>query len=197
MTAASPWTAPPVKLGPSYSAVAMTLHWIIAALIAIQLGLGWYMNEVLPDHSPAQDQVTGIHISVGLTLLLVVVVRIIWRLLNPPPPLPVGMATWERWLSRAVHVLFYVLMLVIPLTGWALVSAGKDPISFWGIAWPKIPGLAALSRPQHHLLKHTHVFILIWVFVLNWGLHVAGALKHQFDGKPVLWRMIPFLKPKA
>ncbi len=94
-------------------------------------------------------------------------------------------------------MLFYVLMLVIPLTGWALVSGDKDPISFWGVPWPKIPGLAAVTRPQHHLLKHTHVFILIWVFVLNWALHVAGALKHQFDGKPVLWRMIPFLKPKA
>jgi cytochrome b561 len=107
-----------------------------------------------------------------------------------------GLAPWERLLSRAVHLLFYLLMLILPLTGWALVSGEKDPVSFWGLAWPKLPGLAGLTHAQHHLLKHTHVFILIWVLVLNWGLHVAGALKHQFDGKPVLWRMIPFLKPK-
>jgi cytochrome b561 len=195
MTVASPWTAPPAKTVSRYSRVAMAMHWIIAGLIATQLGLGWYMNEVLPDHSPAQSQIEAIHISVGLTLLLVVAARIAWRLLNPPPPLPDGLAPWERILSKTIHAVFYLLMVILPLTGWALVSGGKRAISFWGLTWPKLPGVAALTRDQHHLLKHSHVYILIWILVISWFLHVGGALKHQFDGKPVLWRMIPFLKP--
>jgi cytochrome b561 len=197
MTTASPWTAPPAKLASRYSTVAMALHWLIAALIAVQLGLGWYMNEVLPDHTPPQVQMEGLHISVGLTLMLVIVARIVWRLLNPPPALPDGLAPWEKVLSRTIHAAFYLLMVILPLTGWALVSGGKKAISWWGLNWPKLPGLAALTKDQHHLLKHTHIYTLIWILVISWFLHVGGALKHQFDGKPVLWRMIPFLKPPS
>jgi cytochrome b561 len=198
MTFASPWAVPPPTThARRYNRVAMVLHWIIAALIVLQACLGWYMNEILGDHSPARPPVVGLHISVGLTILMLVIVRIGWRLTNPPPPLPAGLAPWERILSGTVHTLFYILMLALPLTGWAVVSAGKHPLLFWGVPWPKIPGLTGLSRDQHHLLSHTHVFILMWILVISWFLHVGGALKHQFDGNPVLWRMIPFLKPRG
>jgi len=79
-----------------YGAGAMALHWIIAALIIVQLCLGWYMNEVLPDHSPAQDRVQDIHVTVGLSILILVLVRIGWRLAHRPPPLPAGMPLWDR-----------------------------------------------------------------------------------------------------
>jgi len=185
-----------------YGAVSILIHWTIAVLIVVQLCLGWYMNEVLPDHTPAQAQVQSIHVSLGLTILLLVLVRIGVRLTHPAPPLPSGMPAWERILARASHVLFYVLLLVIPLTGWAVVSLRAQPIPFWGLTWPHMPGLGALlgspaPRPVRHELAHIHVFILIWIILLNLALHVAGALKHQFDGNPVLWRMIPFLKPPA
>lgn len=179
-----------------YSSVAIALHWTIALLIYVQLGLGWYFNEVLPDHSPQQKALIGIHISVGLTLLLLVLVRIVWRLTHRPPPLPAGMPGWERFLANAAHLVFYILMLALPLTGWALVSAGKNPIAVWGIPWPHLPGIAQLvpNKAAHESLQHIHVYVLIWIVLINLALHVAGALKHQFDGRPVLWRMIPFLK---
>lgn len=182
-----------------YVLAARTLHWLIAALIVTQLCLGWYMNEVMPDHTPAQSQAEGIHISLGLTILLLVLVRIVVRLINPPPPLPPGLAPWERFLSGAVHLLFYVLLLVLPLSGWALVSMGNEPISFWGLPWPHLPGTAEVfgsptPRPIRHETKHIHVYILIWIVLINLALHVAGALKHQFDGHPVLWRMT-WMKP--
>ncbi len=182
-----------------YSRVAIALHWTIAALIWVQLGLGWYFNEVSKDHSPEQDYLTSIHISVGLTVLLLVLVRVAWRLTHRPPPLPSGMPTWERLLANTGHLLFYVLMLAMPLTGWALVSGGKDPIGFWGIPWPHMPGIAQLvpDKAAHKSLKHLHVYVLVWIFLVNIALHVAGALKHQFDGRPVLWRMIPFLKARG
>ncbi|HEY5290028.1 MAG TPA: cytochrome b/b6 domain-containing protein [Caulobacteraceae bacterium] len=177
-----------------YDAVTVWLHWIIALMIVVQLCLGWYMNEVLKDHSPAQAQIRTIHISLGLTILLLVLVRIGVRLTHRAPPLPPEMALWERILARSTHFLFYLLLLALPLTGWAIVSLGSGPIGFWGLPWPHLPGVGAVlgsppSKSMRHGLAHIHVYILIWIVLINLTLHVAGALKHQFDGHPVLWRM--------
>lgn len=182
-----------------YNAFAIALHWTIAALILVQIGLGWYMNEVLPDHSPAQDRIQALHISLGLTTLLFILARIGLRLATPPPPLPAGMPAWERLLAGASHLLFYLLMLALPLTGWVLVSARHEPFAFWGFHWPELPGLGFLQGPQHRdvrdTLQNVHTSVLIWIVWANLFLHVAGALKHQFDGRPVLWRMLPLLRP--
>jgi len=200
---ASSITRAPPQPTDAYRPTAIALHWLIALLIVVQVCLGWYMNEVLPDHSPAQGQIETLHISLGLTILLLVLVRIGLRLVNPPPPMPANMPAWEKFLAGATHVLFYLLMLALPLTGWAIVSIRPGAVHFWGIPWPKLPGLGVLMTPDHkpwrHLLAHTHVYLLIWVVVVNLGLHVAGALWNQFVGRPVLWRMAPLapLKPKG
>lgn len=182
-----------------YSAISMTLHWTIAALIFLQLGLGWYMNEVLPDHTPAQEQVQSVHVFVGLTVLALVLVRLGWRLSHPAPPLPAGLAGWERVLARATHALFYLLMLVLPLSGWLLISVRHEHVALGGLSAPFMPGMA--GGPAHkafgRAVKHFHVFTQIWIALALIALHVAGALKHQFDGHPVLWRMLPFLRPPA
>ena len=120
-----------------YGAASVTLHWIIALLIILQLCLGWYMNEIVPDHSPAQDRIQDIHVTVGLSILILVLVRIGVRLTHPAPPLPRTLHRWERVLARITHWLFYVLLLVMPLTGWALVSVRHEGIPFFGLAWPK------------------------------------------------------------
>lgn len=179
--------------GDRYPLAAIILHWTIAVLIVIQLFLGWWMNEWVPDHSAQQDQIQWIHVSLGLTILIPALVRIGIRIARPPPPLPADIAPWERGLIIVSHSLFYVLLLVLPLTGWAMVSVGKDPLTLWGIPWPRLPGLGFLahSRPLRHALKAIHVYWLIWLVLANLALHVAGALRHQFDGKPVLWRMLP------
>jgi len=179
--------------GDRYVLAAIVLHWTIAALIVIQLFLGWWMNEWTPDHSPQQDAIQTWHVSVGVTILLLVIVRIAIRLARPPPPEPSDIPAWERPLINITHTLFYVLMLVIPLTGWALISTGRDPIHFWGLPWPHMPGMSqfAHDRAARHTLKSIHTYWLIWLVLLNLALHVAGALKHQFDGHPVLWRMLP------
>jgi len=74
------------------------------------------------DHSPAQERIEVFHISIGLTAMLLILVRIVVRLTRPPPPLPAGLAGWERTLSHTVHLVFYALMIALPLTGWLLVS---------------------------------------------------------------------------
>ena len=183
-----------------YNAAAVTLHWLIAVLIVIQLCLGWYMNEILPDHTPAQAQIEHLHISLGLTILLLVLARIGIRLFWRPPPLPVDMPRFDRALAVFSHSLFYVLMLVLPLTGWALVSAGGHPISWWGISWPHLPGTQPFAGAEHKAARHTltavHTNYLIWVVLATLALHVAGALKGQIQGHRVLWRMIPGLRSR-
>jgi len=81
----------------------------------------------------------------------------------------------------------------LPLTGWMLVSRDTDPISWWGITWPHLPGLGfmAAGKPLRHDLKSIHTYWLIWLVVINLALHVAGAVRGQFDGRPVVWRMWP------
>ena len=181
--------------------MSVALHWSIAALIFVQIGLGWYFNEVLPDHSPAQDRVQDIHVSLGLTTLILILVRIGSRLMIAAPGLPPDFAPWESRLARAVHVLLYVLMLALPLSGWLLLTVRHAPIPFWGLNWPAIPASQAYSGPDHRAfgqaVKHFHIFTLIWIAWALIALHLLGAVKHQFDGHPVLWRMVPFLKPRG
>jgi cytochrome b561 len=147
------------------------------------------MNEVLKDHSPAKPQVLWVHVSVGLTILLLALVRIGVRIIHPAPPLPAAMPAWERALARSSHVLFYMLMLGLPVTGWALASMHKGSIAWWGLPWPALPGMTGLSRATRHAVSHAHVYVLIWILLITLFLHVSGALWRQFDGPPVLWRM--------
>jgi cytochrome b561 len=185
-----------------YSTAAITLHWIIAALIITQIAIGWRMGALHEAKRPHED-IEHLHISVGLTILLFSLARLAVRLTSRSAPMP-AMAAWERTLATVTHVLFYVLIIGIPLGGWALVSFRADePISFWGLfTWPQLPWFGTLTReqgrPLHGLIEQWHGSILIWTTIVLLGLHVLGALKHQFDGHPVLYRMLPFLpKPKA
>jgi len=175
-----------------YGAVSILLHWLIALLIVIQIGLGWYFNNFVPDHSPQQDSLVTLHVSIGLTILLLVLVRIAVRLTHPAPPLP-PMPVWELVLARATHGLFYVLMLALPLTGWAIVSTRPGMVHIWGLPWPKLPGLGgiAASRPLRHTLQDVHTDYLVWITLANLALHVMGALWHQFAPPRVLQRMLP------
>ena len=182
-----------------YSAVAIVLHWTIALLILGNIGLAWYFNTL---HGMARLNPLALHQSIGLTVLVLSVARLGWRLAVPPPPLPAYVTGWERWLAIAVHVGFYIVMIGLPLSGWAMRSASPLrhilPISLFGLPWPAIGPLANLSavpmKSAEHLFEAFHGLFgkLTYVLVL---LHVAGALKHQFISRDdVVARMAPFLK---
>lgn len=179
-----------------YNTAAKTLHWLIAGAIVVQVFLGWWMNEWVPDHSKIQDQIQTVHISLGVTILLLVLIRIAVRLIWPPPPLPVGTPGWAKVGAMASHTIFYLLMVILPLTGWIIVSLETDPIHLWGLPWPRLPFVHAIfgqhpTKATHHAIMHIHVFILMWILVVTFALHVAAAVWHQLAGPKVLWRMLP------
>lgn len=173
-----------------YTAVAQTFHWIIAALIVTQFTLAW-MAEDLPLGAHKLGLLAR-HKSFGMTVLMLAVLRLTWRLFNRPPELPDGMSKIEKLLAKLTHVAFYVLLFAMPLTGWLMSSAKKYSVSWFGLfTWPNLIG-----KDEHSfdLLRATHG-ILSWVLFALAILHVLAALKHHFWNKDdVLVRMLPFKK---
>ncbi len=130
---------------PRYTAVAIALHWLIALGIIGMIGLGWYMGDL--EDRAQQYALTQLHKSFGITILLLSVARLIWRLANPPPEEP-PMPAWQAMTARVTHIAFYVLIIAMPLTGWIMVSASPTEIPtrlFQTIPWAHIPGLPNLS----------------------------------------------------
>jgi cytochrome b561 len=180
-----------------YSHGAMLLHWIIAALILTNLVLGWRMSFL---KGLAQFDMFQLHKSVGITVLVLSVLRLGWRLTHPAPALPTSMNRWERFGAHATHWFFYAMMIGMPLTGWAMVSvsAYNIPTLLWhSIPWPHIGFLHALPVGAKAKVEATsgsiHLYFAFAGAALI-ALHVAAALKHQFITKDgVLGRMVPGL----
>lgn len=193
-----------------YTAVAIVLHWAIAFAILVMLPLGFWMHESA-EHGNASDGVYRafqLHKSIGLTVLVLSVVRLGWRLMNPPPPLPEHTPKWERFAAKATHWGFYALIIGLPLTGWLYVSTGWSviddaplPVStrYFGLfTLPSLFGLnqagedvraaaATAAFTAHRLLAYATIGLAV--------LHVLAALKHHvFDKDEVLAHMVPGLR---
>ncbi len=181
-----------------YSTVAIWLHWIIALMIIGNLTGGLTMDYWLDSPDPAMKQtglvIIQIHKSIGLTVLVLSLLRLGWRIAHPAPPLPGHMTSTERVLARVTHYGFYALMLLLPLSGWAMVSTGKQifPIRYFGLF--EVPHLP-LDKTLGGLFKESHE-VLGWIAIATIVLHVAAALKHHyFDRDDVLARMLPIVRP--
>lgn len=169
-----------------YGAVAMALHWAVAAMIVAQYFIAEAAEE-LP-RGVEQIEMYALHKSLGMTVLLLALVRIAWRFVQAPPP-PVPMAAWQTRASQVAHWGLYALLFALPLSGWMYSSAENFPVSVWGVV--QLPDLVAPSESLADLLHEVHE-VLFFVLLAVAGLHVAAALKHQFlDGDGVLLRMLP------
>ncbi len=174
-----------------YTAVAITLHWLLALAIVGMFGVGVYMTD-LPV-SPLRMKLYNWHKWAGITFLVLTVLRLLWRVAHRPPALSAAaiqaMPAWQTQAYHATHYLMYVLFFVVPLIGWAYSSAAGYPIVWFGqIALPdllvKDEGLADLIKPLHGL----SAFALMGLA----ALHVAAALKHHWvDRDGLLQRMLP------
>jgi cytochrome b561 len=168
-----------------YSTPAVVLHWLMALLIFVGFPLGLTMVD-LP-LSPDKLKLYSYHKWIGVTVFLLVAVRLGWRLTHTPPPLPEGMSVWERRASAIVHGLLYLLMIAIPLSGW-LMSSAKGFQTVWFGVLP-LPDLIGKDKALGELLTEVHKALNFTLLALV-ILHVAAALKHHFiERQPFLQRM--------
>ncbi len=184
-----------------YTTVAILLHWLIGLAIIFMLGLGLVMTQAkLP--LMTKFGYYQLHKSIGITILLLVLVRIAWRLGHRPPPLP-PMPPLEAGAAHGTHWLLYGFMLFMPLTGWALVSAAKRtiPTVLYGtIPWPHLPILSTLADkgPAEAATKALH-FWGAWALIALVLLHIVAALRHHLIKHDLtLWRILPLIpRPKG
>ena len=172
----------------SFGAVHQLLHWVIGLSMIAMVALGFYMEDLEPN--PGKYELYGIHKALGITILILVALRLFWRFTNKIPPMPADMNPLQIFAAKGTHFMLYVLMLGMPIGGWLMSSAGGHPVSLWGLPLPsltggeKIPELGKLANSLHEIGG--------WALVVFISLHFAGAMYHQFVRKDgLLWRMLP------
>jgi cytochrome b561 len=171
-----------------YTKPAMVLHWLIALLIVAAFTMGLVMVDI-PGFTPTKLKYFSWHKWMGVTVLLLAAVRLLWRHANRPPPHPASMAQWQAKAADVTHVLLYVLMFAVPLSGYLYTTAAGVPVVYLGLfqipaAFGADPALKAALKPVHYWLNMALAALVV--------LHVAAALKHHFvDRDDVLKRMLP------
>jgi cytochrome b561 len=172
-----------------YTGTAIALHWLSALLIIAAFPLGVYMHE-LP-LSPTKLQLYSYHKWLGVTIFLLMAVRLAWRTVHAPPPFPVALPPWQRHAAHVLHGLLYLLLFAIPLSGWLMSSAKGFQTVYLGIL--PLPDLVGKDKALGELLTGVHETLNYLLLALVVA-HVGAALKHQFiDRDGVLARMLPFI----
>lgn len=173
-----------------YTGTAKSLHWLMALMIIGLVPLGMYMHE-LPV-SPQKLQLYSWHKWTGVTVFVLLLARVSWRLTHRPPAPPWQMSKVQQLASQVGHAALYLLMLTIPLSGW-LMSSAKGYQTVWFGVLP-IPDLLGKDKELGDTLAEVHEF-LSWTMVVVLIGHTAAALKHHFiDRDDVLTRMLPSRK---
>lgn len=177
----------------TYTAPAIFFHWLTFFVMSGMFVLGFYMAD-LPT-SPTKLQLFSWHKWAGVTLFLIVLLRLSWRLLNKPPALPDTMPAWQVRAAHVSHQVLYLLMLAMPLSGW-LMSSAKGFTTVWFGVLP-LPDLLEKNHDLGETLANVHE-IIAYIILGVVGVHVAAALKHHFiDRNGVLASIVPGLKPKS
>lgn len=168
-------------------------HWLVAALVLVQLGLGLYAAS-LPV-SLARLQWLSRHKSLGLAVLALMILRTAWRSMDRPPALPHSMPRWERRAAATTHRLLYILLVLAPLAGWLHASAAGLSANWFGLV--QVPDLLPKNPELSDVFKYTHR-ICVALLALLIVAHVGAAFRHAFvlrDG--VLHRMLPWRRRRA
>ncbi|UDL92985.1 cytochrome b [Lichenihabitans sp. PAMC28606] len=188
-----------VERGQRYTSVAIALHWLIGLAILAMVVMGLLM--VHGSLAPADKfRLYQLHKSVGLTILILAVLRLVWRFSHRPPTLPADMPAWERGAAEGTHVVLYAFMIGLPLVGWALVSASPFnlPTVLYGVLpWPHLSFLSSLPAASKKsvgaVLEMVHAYGA-YVLIAFVALHAGAALRHYFiEQDTILQRMIPGL----
>lgn len=170
----------------SYSPVAKVFHWLTALAVLCTIPLGLAMLRV---EGPAQTQLFDLHRSFGALVLALAALRLAWRAVYPPPPLPESLPAWQHKVSSLVHGILYLLLFATPLAGWAGTSAYPAPISVFGLF--VLPPIMSADRALSEKLFAVHM-TLAGAMCLLLAAHIGAALYHRFVRRDtVLARMWP------
>ncbi|MFT9417368.1 cytochrome b [Acetobacter sp.] len=184
-----------------YSTVAIILHWMVALGILILIVMGLVMDHLHLD-AMRVFQLYQLHKSIGITVMFLIALRIGWHLTHRAPALPTDMPPLEKKGAHLVHLALYGVQVLLPLSGWAMVSAsvlGIPTVLFGTILWPDLPVLSTLSdkAPVEAVLKVLHHWAA-WGLLALITLHVAAALRHQFVlHDQVLRQMLPSFRASS
>lgn len=154
-----------------FSALSRLLHWLMAILILAMLFIGIGMVASITDY----HWLVSIHKPLGVLILALVVIRLINRLIHPAPPLPAAMPGWQRFAAHASHILLYALMFALPLVGWGMLSAARDPIVLYGTL--HLPPILPHDVGLYAILRRTHTVLALLLFA-TFLAHLAAALMH-------------------
>ena len=177
----------PAAGGWSYDGVAKAFHWLVVAMLIVQYSVALVLAWFLP--KSAEDGLATWHFSMGSSILVVMLARLAWRLTHTPPPPPKDLSPRLQRLSRATHWIFYAVLIVLPVLGWAAASFHGARVSLAGII--PLPMLVPKDDPFGKAMATVHPVIAISLLAVI-ALHVAGALYHalvKHDG--VIQRMLP------
>ncbi len=170
-----------------YGLISQLFHWLIVGLIMAQYFWAWRIDNV--EGFRARLELVTQHKTIGMVVLALAVLRLLWRLINQPPPLPAAMVRWERWAAKTGHALLYGLIFAIPLSGWLYSSAAGLGDFWWGpVSFPSLVESSELLEDRFGVLHRALGLALAAVA----GLHTLAALRHHFMLKDsVLKRMLP------
>jgi cytochrome b561 len=174
-----------------YTKTAMLLHWLVAMLIIATFFLGLTMVDI-QGVTPTKLKYFSWHKWMGVTVLLLAVLRILWRTANRPPPPPAGMPAWQVKAAACMHYALYVFIFAVPLSGYLYTTAANVPVVYLGL-W-QIPALFEGTPELKAFFKPIHYWLNMAMAAAVLG-HAGAALKHHFiDRDDVLKRMLPSLK---
>jgi cytochrome b561 len=166
-----------------YTTTAIVLHWLIAAGAVTMIGLGWWMISIPKDPPGARLTAFNLHKSIGITIFMLMVARLTWRLAHRPPPLP-PMPRWQARAARANHALLYACLLLMPIAGFTASSFSGRPIVYFG---HPLPMFFARNDAIAQAFYAVHLTVS-WILVAAIAVHVAAAIKHQFIDRDSLIR---------
>jgi cytochrome b561 len=174
-----------------YTGTAIALHWLLAVAILGSMAVGFYMSDL--QLSPQKLKLYNWHKWAGVAILLLSVLRLVWRLTHRPPALPrrieSAMPSWQLRAYHASHHLMYALFIIVPLMGWAYSSMAGFPIVWFGVL--PLPDFVAVDKEFARVIKPLHGWLAYTLLALV-IVHVAAALKHHFiDRDGLLARMRP------
>lgn len=170
-----------------YGLISRVLHWSIAFLIFGLVALGWYMVD-LTYYDRWYYTSLSAHKALGILVLELAILKILWSLYSRPPPFSPTIKPWERISARIMHGVLYLMMLLIPVTGYIISTSAGDPVSFFG--WYEVPPLFPKDEAVRNLAIELHYYLAYGAAILA-TLHALAALKHQFiDRDGTLRKMI-------